>query len=606
MKKRRNVIDSIAMSSIQQHRMYNRFAGMAILVASFLLSFSMIFIINAAIDVSDVSGLTTEAPLSMLAVVIIIICAVRIAVSSILYASAMQRTHEYATLQLIGMTHQQISQIVRREEQWIIQRYIPAGLVLGVLLNLVLPIKYYLAADIVGIILAGLFIYMTVRTAFRKPLKIANDVSPVEAIKPTLLQQIPRSYKPKSRTLTAVGLAFGYIGLDRKKSCYTFLSLILSGVLMFSVFSIVQAINVKKLASYPFLEESSIYISYNTDYLSPENDYSYNDLMKNSPFTEQLLQDIEAIQGVSNVYQLKSLSVQVINPDTGEECEIDSIESILSTSSLTQKLADGELPIYSPEQTTIPVVLNRTSLAYKESGMVLEIGDHLAASIDTGNEMRPVTLIISGFIEDKNMGTVFLTNEKYLENISEMNCNLIWYITTEKSLTEKVAVAVSKIVKENDRMSISILENVIDDYKAIFHNFLLVIVTFVALISSFSIINLVNTCITNVFSRQYDYVLLEAIGMTKKQLFQMQFIETAVFLLGGFIGSCVAGIPIGAWLCTKIANLAGIFYVEYSFPIQFMCLYLLASCITLFMLFEWQKSTGRRKSIVERLKLFAW
>lgn len=604
MSKKESVIKRLAQSSIRQHRMQNRLSGIVIMIAAFLLSFSIIFVANAAIGMSKVSGFPQEAMLTIIGVMIIIICAVRVVVSSILYASAMQRTQEYATLQLIGTTQQQISQIICEEERRTAMRYIPIGLVFGIFVDVILPVEHYWAADIAVVLLAGIFIRLTVKAAFRKPLKIAAAVSPIEATKPTLLQQVPRKYKPRNRRLTAPNLAIGYIGFDRKKSCYTFCSLILSGILMFSVFSIVQAIDVEKLASYSFSEGSSLYVEHNADYLTPENDYSYHDLMKNSPFTEQLRMEFEAIPGISKIYQLKSLDAKVVNPDTGEHYETCSIESILNAVSFSEKIVDGELPIYLPEQEAIPVVVNRASLTYEEWKMDLNTGDTLTTFIDTGNEMTETTLRISGFIEDRNAGIVLFTDGDYLDHISEMNCDIIWYITTEKGSEKAVADMVSDLVRQDDRMSLSILENVIDSYKTIFHNAFFIIAAFVILISSFSIINLVNTCISNTLSRQYDYVLLEAIGMTKKQLFQMQFVETAFFLFGGFIGSCVIGIPIGAWLCREIANLTGIFYIAYSFPVMFIGLYLLASCIVFILLLVWQQHTSKKLSVVERLKSF--
>lgn len=604
MNKKKSVIKRLAQSSIRQHRMQNRLSGIVIMIAAFLLSFSIIFVINAAIGASRISGFPQEAMLTIIGVMIIIICAVQVAVSSILYASAMRRTQEYATLQLIGTTQQQISEIICEEERWTAMRYIPIGLVFGIFVDAILPVEHYWAADIVIVLLAGIFIRLTVKAAFRKPLKIAATVSPIEATKPMLLQQMPRHYRSKNRRLTSPNLAIGYIGFDRKKSCYTFCSLILSGILMFAVFSIVQALDVEKLASYPFSEGSSLYVEHNADYLTPENDYSYHELMKNSPFTKQLRTELEAIPGISKIYQLKSLDAQVVNPDTGEPYEACSIESILNADSFSEKIVDGALPIYLPEQEVIPVVVNRAALAYVEWEKELRAGDFLTAFIDTGNETTEITLRISGFIEDRNVGGVLFTDGDYLDHISEMNCDIIWYITTEKGTEKAVADMVSDLVRQDDRMSLSILENVIDSYKTIFHNAFFIIAAFVILISSFSIINLVNTCISNTLSRQYDYVLLEAIGMTKKQLFQMQFVETAFFLFGSFIGSCVVGIPISAWLCEKIANLTGIFYIAYSFPVMFIGLYFLASCIVFILLIAWQQYTSKKSSIVERLKSF--
>lgn len=603
MSKEKSVIKRLAQCSIKQHHLQNSLSGIVIMLSTFLLSFSAIFIVNAAIGVSSISGFPKEAIVTVIGVVVIIICASRMAVSSILYASAKQRTHEYATLQLVGTTQQQIGQMIRLEEHWMEQRYIPVGAALGLLGNVILPVGYHLFADLAVMFFSGLIICITVKMAFRKPLKIAAGVSPLEATKPTLLLQTPTRHKAKNRRLTPFHLAIGYIVLDRKKSIYTFCSLILSGVLMFAAFSVLQAVNVEKLASFPFAEGSSLYLEHNSDYLTAKNDYSYNELMKNSPFTEQLKAELEAIPGVSKIYQLKSLDIQLINPDTGEMCEAGSIESILDTSAFAGKIVEGEAPAYVPEQDIVPVVINRASLLYQEWELAFNTGDLITALIDNGKETEATTIRVSGFIEDLNAGTIFFTDEHYLNDLSEMNCDLIWYVTTEKGTETTVANAVTELLRQEDRVSINILKNAINSYNALFKNVSLIISAFVILISSFSIINLVNTCITNTLFRQYDYVLLEAIGMTKKQLSRMRFTESLVVIFGSFIGSCVLGIPIGIWLCSRIAHLTGIFYVTYAFPALFLGVYFLASCVIFLLLFAWQQHINNKGSITDWLKL---
>lgn len=603
MNKSKDVIERIAVGSINNHRLQNLLLGILIFVASFLLSFSLIFATNAGIEASQISGVTIELPLTIIGTVLIILCAVRVAITSILYASVMQRTHEYAVLQLVGATAQQIICITKKEEKILSWKYIPIGLLAGVLCNVVFSPSFYWTAEIVCVVLAGIFIRMTIRFAFRKPVKIAVSVSPIEATKPSIFQQTPKTQNLKRKSITPRNLAVRYIDINRKKSGYTFCSLIFSGVLMFVVFSVAQAVDVEKLASYPFYEGSSMYISYNSDYLSFENDYSYNDLMNDSPFTEDLLQDIKEIQGVTNIYQLKSLACQVENPDNGVVYEIDAIENILDQVSFEKEIVYGKAPVYSKGTKDIPVVVNRAAFSYENSGISLEIDDELLAFIDTGNKTIPVTLAVSGFIENRNTGTVLFTDSQYLENISEMNCDLIWYITTEETAAYDVACEIKQLVRQDDRLSVSVLSDTVKMYKTWFHDFMLIIGAFVALVSSFSVINFLNTCITNAIIRKYDYAILEAAGMTQRQLQEMQLFENTIYLFGSFIGSCIIGIPFGAWICTQIANMTGIFYIEYQFPVFFILVYLLLVSVVLLLLILWQQYTSRSKSVAERFKM---
>lgn len=93
-----------------------------------------------------------------------------------------------------------------------------------------------------------------------------------------------------------------YFFSNRKKAFYTLLSLVLSGVLVFVVFSVVSAIDIKELVRQPYYENSSIYLKLNST--AAEN--ATLELMKDSPFTEELKAQIENISGVTEIYPSKN------------------------------------------------------------------------------------------------------------------------------------------------------------------------------------------------------------------------------------------------------------------------------------------------------------
>lgn len=66
----------------------------------------------------------------------------------------------------------------------------------------------------------------------------------------------------------------------------------------------------------------------------------------------------------------------------------------------------------------------------------------------------------------------------------------------------------------------------LSEYQAYFYNSQIIVTAVMVLICLFAFVNLLNTCIPNMVIRRHDYALLEAVGMTKEQIYQTQNAET--------------------------------------------------------------------------------
>ena len=137
-----------------------------------------------------------------------------------------------------------------------------------------------------------------------------------------------------------------------------------------------------------------------------------------------------------------------------------------------------------------------------------------------------------------------------------------------------------------------------------FHNAETVIGILVGVIGLFSFLNLLNTCITNAMSRRHDYALLEATGMTGRQIQQAWRVENLSYLLGSFLGSCLLGIPLGIFLCSRIARISGIFYIKYRFPFTFVLLYCIAAALVYGIMTIYQNWDYRQAPVVERIRVY--
>ena len=567
-----------------------------ILIAAFLLSFSGILLCNATLSTQQIAHVnnTTEAVGTVLGIVIVLLCTAGLAVKNILYVSVLQRVHEFAQLRAIGATYQQIKSVVKKERDKIAKPCIVLGTVIGFLVNIVLPLHFYWIPSIVCAVISGIFIWIITALAFQAPAKMAASTSPIEA-QHTQATNYFRSVGAK-RKLTPIRIGWMYCRANRKKAAYTFLSLIMSGILMFGVFSILNAINPERLASQPYQGNSDVFVLLN----STADEESTYDLMKSTPFTEEQKQKLYNISGVKDVYELYMLDGILTNSE-GEKFEL-SIENAVNPETFKNEIVEGMQPSHELQNGAIPVAINRQSPYYQKLNMQLQVGDYLPYIIDTGYGQKEVALVVSGFVENSDTGLVIYTSGENMKSLSEMNCTLAWYICLDDNGKDVATEIIKEIFIDDDRVDVSVLADDVMALEDYFHNAKVIITVLVVLISLFSFINMLNTSITNAIARRHDYALLEATGMTKLQLRKVQQSESFIYLVGSFIGSCILGIPIGLLLCTQISKIPGLSYFEYHFPVLFVFLYLAAVVMVYHVISVYQKKSLQQHSIIERIR----
>ena len=341
--------------SLSANKRRNRLVGIIIFSASFLLSFTTILLCNAVLYGRITHGVnnTNEMLITVFGISVILLFTAGLSVKNIFYVSVLQRTHEFAQLRTIGATYKQIVSVMNGERKRLTRKFMFFGLLAGLFGNAVLPIKFYGLPSIACALLSGAFIWFVVFCSFRTPVKMAASVSPMDAVKQ--INVIPVKPYRKNARITPDSLGKRYFLSDRKKAFNTFFSLILSGVLMFIVFTVMNAVNVEELARQPYQENSDLYIQLNS---SPG--HSSYDLMKDSPFTSELHQEINSIPGVESIYILKMLNCEIYNTDTGESTYL-AIESILNEPGFANSVTEGNVPAYKETFHAIPVVVNRAS-----------------------------------------------------------------------------------------------------------------------------------------------------------------------------------------------------------------------------------------------------
>lgn len=119
----------------------------------------------------------------------------------------------------------------------------------------------------------------------------------------------------------------------------------------------------------------------------------------------------------------------------------------------------------------------------------------------------------------------------------------------------------------------------------------------------FSLINLVNTTITNFLSRRQEIGMLQAIGLSKKQLIKMLCYEGLMYSVFATLVTLVLGTGLG-FLSVQVVVKTMNPYFYYSFPWLIVLIYLAILLIVQFTLISY--TTGNLKNNLLLSKSGRW
>ena len=124
----------------------------------------------------------------------------------------------------------------------------------------------------------------------------------------------------------------------------------------------------------------------------------------------------------------------------------------------------------------------------------------------------------------------------------------------------------------------------------------------VGLFSFIIVINLVNTTITNFLSRRQEIGMLQAIGLSKKQLIKMLCYEWLVYSVFVMLVTLILGSGLG-FLCIQAVAKTVNPYFYYSFPWLVVLIYLAILLIVQFILISYTNGNLKKQSLVEQIRV---
>ena len=538
---------------------------------------------------------------------------------SVFYLSVAGRVRQFGQLRTIGMTRRQIRRMVRIEGLILCAVGIPAGLAVGGLisylirpsgwswLNMLLISACVTAADIV-----------TVLCSVRRPAKIAASISPVDAARYNGYSTdtgAPERRKRKdgekpARRITPGSLAVMSSFRNKKKTALTMISLGIGGVLYMLAAFYVSSTDEEEYARQGEFAYGEFVISYSYN-LSETAEYGEMQLRVEQPLDDVLADRIRDLDGVEEVLPVEKVPVLwEADGDSGNDWT-----GVLSEDR-TERLLDME---HQGQISYADMAENGQIIAVggeqweEVYGWELEPGDDVTFHWYDGQDERQRTFEVAAVVDrdDFVRASDALPGERTLsflipdatmkEMMGGTDLTSEFVVKTDMDKADQIEESLCGLLEGYPYLSLDTLRDRILQTESMFTLLYSVIVGLSLFIIAFALINLLNTLITSILTRDHEFAMLQSVGMTRRQLVKMLGAEALMISAGNLFITFALGTAAG-YVMIRILRYFGADYMRFTFPVWFFAGYAVFIVLVPILITVYMVRMFQRQTLADRLR----
>ncbi|EQG76364.1 ftsX-like permease family protein [Clostridioides difficile DA00165] len=556
--------------------------------------------INTAVNENYINALKPDMETIMGGVFVglVIVLSSILVIYNIFYISIVTKVQEFGKLRAIGATKKQIKNIVFKEGFILAGIAIPIGIILGyVLANII--IKSFMDIDVkssrLPVILSVVVIsFISVVLSLLKPMKVASKVSIVDAVRYTGNKISNKSKRKGYKNINLKRLSHANLERNKKRTYMTLASLILSGTIFITVSTALESFDAEKMAREHFPYDIEVRLSgyeMNSD-KNPKN--NLNILQMNNPLSKDFFNQIKNMEGIKRIESARSVKIGMEDYDV--EFKYDLLQSINENDvkSLNKNIIDGKINL-ERLQTGDEIVITHVDTA-KEMGV--KAGDKIRLTLYDGDKkikkefkVQAIAMGVPSF----GIGKDFIDRTLKYDSTSSLG------IYTEEGKYQEIKDSIKKIAKNNGFLETDFIDSRIESNKATISFIKIMGYTLTGIIGVIGFMNLVNTMITSIVTRKKELGMLQAIGLTNKQLVKMLNSEAMYYTSGMMIGSILFGGILG-YIAVIFLKKTGLSYATYSLPIVPILLMIVCILIAQFITTYLIGRSFNKESLIDRVR----
>lgn len=547
----------------------------------------------------------------------------------------------YGLLKTIGTTEKQLKKLVRRQAGFLSAIGIPCGLILGTVIGkwlFPIVVKNFQLGSVVEfsihplvLVGAGAFAFFTVWISCNKPCKMAAKVSPVEAVRYTDSSSYHKKKERKVRKVNTISFAWANLGRNRKKVVIVVASLSLSMIILNSVYTMIQGFDMDKYVGQYIVGDALV-----TDASILNSSVSERTIDGITPEIKKELETMDGIQEVHNVYftggniKLSQKAKEDFNrfveespqyfSDVYAQQELETFQEdaipwnhVYGVDSWGMEQLNyykGE-PDWEKFKTGNYCLINTFGLAWELeeplSGMYCDVGDKLSIELSDGTTKEYEVLAIADIPYAMTsryfsfLGIqVILPEQEWIKVMDSENA-LLSVLIQEKDSTISMEHTLEQYTGQIRKNLMAVSKATYqEEFKDMVHMFWIVGGSLSLVLALIGILNFINAVVTGILARKQELAMMEAVGMTGKQMKLMLSWEGILYAGFTMVFSVAVGAFFNRFLLESVVGEMWFFTNHFTIAPILLCMsiLLLLSCIIPVIAYENMKKT----SVVERLR----
>ena len=500
------------------------------------------------------------------------------------------KIQEYGKIKALGATKKQMKQLIFREGIFLTFFSIPVGLLLGFLIakcgfnwlveqgNLVstqtgsmgvqnqqVPL-FSLPVMLLCIVVS----FLTVALALRKPMKIVSRISPIEATRYLENAETHKKGKRNGRkNVTVFSMAMANVTGNPKRTIGTILTMGFSCVLFVIISNYVGNIDTEHEARLSVNHgQFELQLDYSAEYDERYPENNLDTILTDDPLNDSLIEEIKSIPGVTDVMTREIVSVNLngtrFPADIVSKKDFDFMrqEGDIGSMDYDQAVKDGD-------------IFFGWSMWMEQDGYAP--GESIAFDFENGSGTYTYQGKIAGSFVSADTYLVIPEGVYRSMNPRGTAYGYLW-VDCDKKDVASVEQSLNTLISNTSHIKM-------DTYHAQLQS------------AEFA-----NTMIMNITTKKQEYGILQAVGMTNKQLNLCLQLQGLIFTVGTICVALIIGLPLG-YALFSYAKHNGIFGMNiYHVPIVpiFIMIFLVGllqivlSCVL--------SSNLKKETLVERIR----
>ncbi len=520
-----------------------------------------------------------------------------------------QKVQEYGKIKALGATRKQMKQLIFREGILLAVPSIPLGLLFGFLIakvsfnwlveqgNLVSSgIKnHQVPLFSLTIMLICIFVsFLTVVLALRKPMKIVSRISPIEATRYLDGSKTQKQGRRKGRKdVTVFSMAMANVTGNPKRTIATILTMELSCVLFVIISNYVGNIDTEHEARIAINHgqfELQLDYSQNYDEAYPEN--NLDTILTDNPLNDSLIEEIKSIPGVTDVMTREIVSVNL----NGTRFPA----AVVSKKDFDFMRQDGDIGSMDYDQAVKNGDIFFGWSAWMEQDGYAP-GESIVFDFKNGSETYTYQGKIAGSFVSADTYLVIPEGVYRSMNPRGTAYGYLW-VDCDKKDVASVEQSLNTLISNTSHIKMDTYHAQLQSAEYASRMMKLGCYLFMAIVGLIGFMNLANTMIINITTKKQEYGVLQAVGMTNKQLNLCLQIQGLIFTVGTICVALAASLPLG-YALFSYAKHNGIFGMNvYHVPLIPILVMILLVGILQIVLSCVLSSNLKKETLVERIR----